>query len=131
MYLINRSLYDLQPYVQTLEKFYSSARIFIPDDLKSLDKRMAVLSAIKEVQRRCNQNIPLIDPEKDMKINTPEFKDIVKKIMTFEKRLKKHSLHNDQDMARLIQVLVFVNLDKASCKNDRGLCNVFLMYEFY
>jgi len=81
----------------------SSARIFIPDDLKSLDKRMAVLSAIKEVQRRCNQNIPLIDPEKDMKINTPEFKDIVKKIMTFEKRLKKHSLHNDQDMARLIQ----------------------------
>merc|ERR1719193_185068 len=81
----------------------SSARIFIPDDLKSLDKRMAVLSAIKEGQRRCNQNIPLIDPEKDMKINTPEFKDIVKKIMTFEKRLKKHSLHNDQDMARLIQ----------------------------
>jgi len=81
----------------------SSARIFIPDELRSLDKRMAVLSAIKEVQRRCNQNIPLIDPEKDMKINTPEFKDIVKKIMTFEKRLKKHSLHNNEDMARLIQ----------------------------
>ena len=71
----------------------SSARIYIPDDLKPLDKRMAVLNAIKEVQRRCENKIPLIDPEKDMKINTPEFKDVVRKIKTFEKRLQKHSLH--------------------------------------
>ena len=75
----------------------------MPDDLKSLDKRMAVLSAIKEVQRRCDNKLPLIDPEKDMKINTPQFKEIVKKIKTFEKRLQKHSLHNSEDLPRLMQ----------------------------
>ena len=81
----------------------SSARIYIPDDLKPLDKRMAVLNAIKEVQRRCDNKIPLIDPEKDMKINTPEFKDVVRKIKTFEKRLQKHSLHGHPQLVDLMQ----------------------------
>jgi ATP-dependent RNA helicase DOB1 len=81
----------------------SSARIFIPDDLRHLDKRMAVHSAIKEVLRRCDHKLPLVDPEKDMKINTPDFKEIVKKIKTFEKRLQKHSLHESPDLPRLIQ----------------------------
>ena len=81
----------------------SSARIYIPDDLKPLDKRMAVLNAIKEVQRRCNNKIPLIDPEKDMKINTPEFKETIKKIKTFEKRLQKHSLHGSPGLPALIE----------------------------
>ena len=81
----------------------SSARIYIPDDLKSLDKRMAVLNAIKEVQRRCENKIPLVDPEKDMKINSPEFKNVVKKIKTFEKRLQKHSLNEHPDLANLME----------------------------
>merc|ERR1740128_1211055 len=81
----------------------SSARIYIPDDLKPLDKRMAVLNAIKEVQRRGNNKIPLIDPEKDMKINTPEFKETVKKIKTFEKRLQKHPLHGSPGLPSLIE----------------------------
>jgi len=81
----------------------SSARIYIPDDLKPLDKRMAVLNAIREVQRRCDNKIPLVDPEKDMKINTAEFKNLVKKIKTFEKRLQKHSLHADPSLPDLMQ----------------------------
>lgn len=81
----------------------SSARIYIPDDLKPLDKRMAVLNAIKEVQRRCENRIPLVDPEKDMKINTPEFKTVVTKIKTFERRLQKHSLHGTEGLSALIE----------------------------
>ena len=81
----------------------SSARIYIPDDLKPLDKRTSVLNAIREVQRRCGNKIPLIDPEKDMKINAPEFKEVVKKIRTFEKRLQKHSLHGTPELSRLIE----------------------------
>jgi len=99
----------------------SSARIFIPDDLQHLDRRMAVNSAIKEVLRRCDNKIPLIDPEKDMKINTPDFKETVKKIKTFENRLKKHSLNDSKDLHRLVQeyrVKAAVMSDLAAAKHN-------------
>jgi ATP-dependent RNA helicase DOB1 len=82
---------------------------------------MAVNSAIKEVLRRCDNKIPLIDPEKDMKINTPDFKETVKKIKTFENRLKKHSLNDSKDLHRLVQeyrVKAAVMSDLAAAKHN-------------
>jgi ATP-dependent RNA helicase DOB1 len=63
---------------------------------------MAVLKAIREALTRFPET-PLLDPVKDMKIGDSEFKEIVKKIKTFEKRLEKHPLHGRPDLPRLLE----------------------------
>jgi len=80
----------------------SSVRIFIPQDLKPSDNRKAVLKSIEQVKKRFNDNVPLLDPVKDMKIKESAFKEIVKKIDAFEKRLAEHGLHGHPDLPRLL-----------------------------
>ena len=55
------------------------------------------------MKKRFNGNVPLLDPVKDMKINESPFKDIVKKIDAFEKRLTEHGLHGHPDLARFLK----------------------------
>jgi ATP-dependent RNA helicase DOB1 len=76
----------------------SSVRIFIPKDIRPSDNRKAVYKSIEQVQVRFGDNVPLLDPVKDMKIGDKSFKEIVKKIDTFEQRLALHSLHNNPDL---------------------------------
>ena len=88
----------LLPLIQQI----STIRLFIPQDLRPLDNRMAVLKAIREALKRFPVP-PLLDPVADMKIGDGEFKEIVKKIKTFEKRLEKHPLHGRADLPRLLE----------------------------
>jgi len=55
-----------------------------------------------QVKKRFNDNVPLLDPVKDMKIKETAFKEIVKKIDAFEKRLAEHGLHGHPDLPRLL-----------------------------
>ena len=55
----------------------SSVKIFLPKDLKSSDSKKAVMKSLEQVQKRF-ENVPLIDPIKDMKINEKSFKEIGK-----------------------------------------------------
>ncbi|CAG2107236.1 unnamed protein product [Medioppia subpectinata] len=69
----------------------SSLRIFIPQELRNVDNRQSVLKSIGEVKNRFTSedkkiNIPLLDPIEDMKIKDKEFKAIVKKTESCEKR---------------------------------------------
>ena len=81
----------------------SSVRIFIPQDLRPSDNRKAVMKSIEQVQKRFGaKNVPLLDPVKDMKIGDKGFKEIIKKIDAFEKRLKEHGLNNNPDLAKLL-----------------------------
>lgn len=80
----------------------SSVRLFIPEDLRPLDNRMAVLKSIGEVKKRFKEGVPLLDPIKDMKIGDKQFKDVINKIGKFEKRLFDHSLHKHKDLASLL-----------------------------
>ncbi len=88
----------LLPLIQQI----STIRLFIPQDLRPLDNRMAVLKAIREALKRFPVP-PLLDPVADMKIGDSEFKEIIKKIKTFEKRLEKHPLHGSPDLAALLE----------------------------
>jgi len=88
----------LLPLVQQI----SSVRLFIPSDLRPLDNRMAVLKSISEVKKRFPQNVPLLDPVKDMKIGDKQFKEIIGKIGTFEKRLFNHPLHSKEELPVLL-----------------------------
>jgi len=67
----------------------SSARIFIPQDLRGFDNRQSVMKSISEIKKRFD-SIPLLDPIEDMKIKDKEFKNIVKKIELCEKRLNEY-----------------------------------------
>merc|ERR1719309_1342573 len=81
----------------------SSVRLFIPKDLRPLDNRMAVLKSIGEVKNRFPDGVPLLDPVQDMKIGDKQFKEVIRKISTFEKRLFGHPLHKNQDLQKLLE----------------------------
>ena len=107
----------------------SSVRIFIPQDLRPSDNRKAVMKSIEQVQKRFGQDqVPLLDPVKDMKINEKPFKEIVKKIDAFEKRLAEHGLHGSPDLNRLLnsygkkdKVLKELEEAKAELKKAKSL----------
>ena len=79
---------------------------------------MAVLKSIGEVKKRFPNNVPLLDPVKDMKIGDKEFKEVIKKIGTFENRLLNHTLHKHENLSNLLEqykskASVQEDLDKA------------------
>ena len=80
----------------------SSVKIFLPKDLKSSDSKKAVMKSLEQVQKRF-ENVPLIDPIKDMKINEKPFKEIVKKIDSFERRLAEHNLHRNPNLTKYLK----------------------------
>lgn len=67
----------------------SSARVFIPQDLRPYDNRQSVLKSINEIKKRFT-NIPLLDPIEDMKIKDSDFLNIVKNIEKCEKKLDEY-----------------------------------------
>merc|ERR1711892_1548 len=100
----------LLPLIQQI----SSVRLFIPADLRPLDNRMAVLKSIGEVKKRFPDTVPLLDPIQDMKIGDKQFKEVIRKIGTFEKRLFGHPLHSNKDLAELLSQYK----DKAKVESD-------------
>lgn len=65
----------------------SSARVFLPNDLRPMDNRQSVLKSINEVKKRFGK-VPLLDPLEDMKIKDTDFLNLVKNIEKCEKRLQ-------------------------------------------
>merc|ERR1719507_2986511 len=81
----------------------SSVRIFIPQDLRPKDNRMAVLKSIQQVNSRFGTDIPLLDPVKDMKITDKAFKEVTKRIAAFEARLSAHPLYGRDDLPAILE----------------------------
>ena len=52
----------------------SSIRLYVPKDLRSADSRYSVRKSIDAVHKSFPDNLPLLDPCKDMKIKHEEFK---------------------------------------------------------
>ena len=55
----------------------SSVRVYLPKDLRPLDSRKVVRTAIDEVKKRFPDGLPLLNPVKDMHISDDEFRKIV------------------------------------------------------
>merc|ERR1719361_1438604 len=96
---------------------------------------MAVLKSIGEVKKRFPTGVPLLDPVKDMKIGDKEFKEVIKKIGTFENRLLNHALHKDENLATLLEqykakAAVQEELDKAKevLRKSKSLRNTRFMF---
>ena len=86
------------PLLLHLVQQISSVRLFIPSDLRPADNRYSVLKSIGEVRKRFKNEVPLLDPIKDMKIGDKQFKELIQKIGTFEKRLINHPLQNKKEL---------------------------------
>ncbi|KAG8235609.1 hypothetical protein J437_LFUL014654, partial [Ladona fulva] len=92
---------EVVPVLLTLIHKISTVRLYFPNDLRPSDNRMSVLKAIQEVHKRFPKGVPLLDPEKDMKISDENFLGVVKKIRAFEERLYAHPLHGDSKLGVL------------------------------
>ena len=55
----------------------SSVRVYLPKDLRPLQNRKVVRTAIEEVQKRFPDGLPLLNPVKDMHISDDEFRKVV------------------------------------------------------
>lgn len=92
---------EVVPVLHTLITEISSLRVVLPKDLRPSDNRKSVLKTIREVKKRCNYVIPLLNPITEMQINDSTFKDIYNKIEILENRLKSHPLHKDENLETL------------------------------
>jgi ATP-dependent RNA helicase DOB1 len=56
----------------------SSLRIYMPEDLRPIDRRQSVGKSLKEAIKRFPEGIPLLDPLEDMKIEDGDFKKVIR-----------------------------------------------------
>ncbi|PIL27430.1 hypothetical protein GSI_10578 [Ganoderma sinense ZZ0214-1] len=84
----------------------SRLRLVMPKDLRSLEQRNNLWKSVLEVQSRFPQDIPLLDPIKDMKITGNKFADLVVKIATLEKKMQSSPLHTDPRLPELYTLYV-------------------------
>lgn len=79
----------------------SRLRLVMPKDLRPLEQRNNLWKSVLEVQSRFPDDIPLLDPIKDMKITDSKFADLVLKIGTLEDKMKSSPLHTDPRLPEL------------------------------
>ncbi|KJH50525.1 DSHCT domain protein [Dictyocaulus viviparus] len=70
----------------------SAVRLKLPQKLDSDTSKDVVMQMIKSVKSRFQNNIPLLDPVKDMRIPEPSLIHAVEKIAELEQRSKEHPL---------------------------------------
>ncbi len=85
---------EVLPVLLTTIQKMSSIRIFMPADLTTRLGRDTVKKALREVQKRFPDGIPVLDPIDDLKITDDSFTRLLKKIQVLESRLVSNPLHN-------------------------------------
>jgi len=84
----------------------SAVRIFTPNAVQSPEARKKVAMAVKEVQKRFPDGVPLLDPIKDLKIRDENFTTLMERADALSKRLSAHKLaveFSQEDRVRLVQ----------------------------
>ncbi|KAI1330708.1 rRNA-processing arch domain-containing protein [Xylariaceae sp. FL0255] len=91
------SIFEAIPCMLTCVKALSQIRIFVPKETKSREEIEAVrdqmLRALKEVERRFPDGLPILDPIENMNITDDSFKKLLRKIEVLESRLLSNPLH--------------------------------------
>lgn len=95
----------------------SSARIFIPEDLRSYDNRQIVLKSIKEINKQFDGKVPLLDPVEDMGIKEKNFSSLVKTIEALEQRLQVCEI-TDTDAVEQFQKKQVISEELKKVKTD-------------
>ena len=75
----------------------SAVRLHCPKDLHPEPPRRNLSKSVQEVQRRFPEGVPLLDPVKDMKVKSEDFKKLTGRSQALKDRLNSHSLTSDYD----------------------------------
>ncbi|KAL7624275.1 ATP-dependent RNA helicase mtr4 [Parahypoxylon ruwenzoriense] len=91
------SIFEAIPCMLTCIKALSQIRVFMPKDVTSREDvesvRKQLLKALKEVERRFPDGLPILDPIENMNITDDSFKKLLRKIEVLESRLLTNPLH--------------------------------------
>lgn len=79
----------------------SKLRISVPSDLRPLEARQSILLALQELENRFPQDLPKLNPVKDMGIDDPDIVKLVNRSEELEKKLFAHPLHKSEDEQQL------------------------------
>jgi len=81
----------------------SGIKLHLPTDLRSRNSLETVRRNLVEMKKRFAKGIPLLDPVKDMKIHSEEFKTLIRKIGMVEKHLTDATIATDPKLAALYE----------------------------
>mmetsp|Transcript_7777 Transcript_7777/g.11122 ORF Transcript_7777/g.11122 Transcript_7777/m.11122 type:complete len:1174 (+) Transcript_7777:54-3575(+) len=70
----------------------SAVRLFLPQDIQPEHARKNAAKSIREVQRRMSNNIPILDPIRDLKVKGDDFTKLEARKEALKERLASHSL---------------------------------------
>ncbi|KAG0375791.1 ATP-dependent RNA helicase mtr4 [Mortierella sp. AD032] len=74
-------------------RYIGAPLISLPMDIRqSSGSRVNAFKALLELQRRCPDGIPILDPVEDMGIRTPALQRVVRQVETLEELLYKHPM---------------------------------------
>ncbi|KAI1357934.1 rRNA-processing arch domain-containing protein [Xylaria arbuscula] len=90
-------IFEAVPCMLTCIKALSQIRVFMPKDISSREDvesvRKQLFKALKEVERRFPDGLPVLDPIENMNITDDSFKKLLRKIEVLESRLLSNPLH--------------------------------------
>jgi len=99
---------QIVPCLLTCISSISQLRIFMPEEFRgqhnqrvSQQARDTVTRALKEVQRRFPDGVPILDPIENMGITDESFKKLLRKIEVLESRLLSNPLHGSPRLPEL------------------------------
>ena len=89
----------------TLDSIQSigNLRLFMPKDVRASGQKETVGKSLNEVKRRFPKGIPLLDPQKNMKIDDEDFKLLLRKIEVLEKKLYSNPLASSPQLGDLYE----------------------------
>lgn len=76
-------------------------RLYLPKDIKSQQQMETLSKSLKEVKRRFENEIPLLDPVENMKIEDTDFKNLLRKIEVLESKLYSNPLSSSINLKEL------------------------------
>ena len=83
----------------------SAVRIFTPYEVTTPSSRRKVASQLDEVKKRMPDDIPLLDPVKDLGINDDAFQTLLNRADTLTKRLATHELTEKHDESKRLSLV--------------------------
>ncbi|RKP13641.1 rRNA-processing arch domain-containing protein [Piptocephalis cylindrospora] len=79
----------------------STLRIYLPKDLSNVQGKGQVRRSLEEVKKRYQTKVPLLDPLKDLRIESASFSTLLEKISLLEAKMKLNKITTDPELPEL------------------------------
>ncbi|KAE8270083.1 hypothetical protein A4X09_0g2242 [Tilletia walkeri] len=93
----------LVPILLSAVREFSGIKLHLPTDLRNRDSLETVRKHLVEIKKRFPNGLPLLEPVKDMKITSEEFKTLLQKIAMVEKHLSESAIAKSDELPALYE----------------------------